>query len=131
MYKIVKYSQNNVIWDNLPDCLLENIYKKIYLTQPKELLDDIISYKNTMDYIANILNIYSDWYILWCILLIYENNNIIVVEKMQVLKDYVLKNNNIMIRFEGGNYWIKKYIKLLTIDKRNCFIYDMNVEIIG
>ena len=131
MYKIVKYSQNNVIWDNLPDCLLENIYKKIYLRQPKELLDDIISYKNTMDYIANILNIYSDWYILWCILLIYENNNIIVVEKMQVLKDYVLKNNNIMIRFEGGNYWIKKYIKLLTIDKRNCFIYDMNVEIIG
>ena len=45
-----------MIWDSLPDCLLETIYKKIVISQPNNLLKDIKSYKNTIDYINDKFN---------------------------------------------------------------------------
>lgn len=42
-----------MIWDTLPECLLDKIYKKIVYEQPKTLLDDIKSYVFVMDIIKS------------------------------------------------------------------------------
>ena len=118
--------EKKIIWDNLPDCLLDNIYKKIVYTQPKNLLDDIVSYTNTIKYIKNNLDLYSDWFILWCILLMCINDNKEIEKKFKILKNYVNKNNNLMIRYEGGMYWIKRYMAKFSVKQRDDFIKYMN-----
>lgn len=120
-----------MIWDNLPDDLLDIIYKKIVYTQPKKLQNDLISYVNTIEKIEyrNRITIdYTDWDILWfLVLLYYKNNNNKEKEKhFNYMKDFVLNNNNIMIRYDGAMYWIKKYVKQLSIEDRKYVIYSMN-----
>ena len=121
-----------IIWDKLPECLLDNIYEKIYLSQPKNLLDDIVSYKYTINYIKTLLydnNVYNniDWDILWYIILLFESeDNEYKNLKMTNMKDFVINNNNIMIRYEGGLYWIKKYIIKMTKNDRYNFIKKLN-----
>ena len=46
-----------MIWDSLPDCLLEKVYEKIVISQPKNLLDDIKSYNYTIDCINDNLEL--------------------------------------------------------------------------
>ena len=38
-----------MIWDKLPDCLLERIYTMVVISQPINLLNDIKSYNYTID----------------------------------------------------------------------------------
>tara|TARA_B000000475_G_C15936907_1_gene423069 strand:- start:374 stop:760 length:387 start_codon:yes stop_codon:yes gene_type:complete len=121
-----------IIWDKLPECLLDNIYEKIYLSQPKNLLDDIVSYKYTINYIKTLLydnNVYNniDWDILWYIILLFESeDNEYKNLKMTNMKDFVINNNNIMIRYEGGLYWIKKYIIKMAKNDRYNLIKKLN-----
>lgn len=121
-----------IIWDKLPECLLDNIYEKIYLSQPKNLLDDIVSYKYTINYIKTLLydnNVYNniDWDILWYIILLFESeDNKYKNLKMTNMKDFVINNNNIMIRYEGGLYWIKKYIIKMAKNDRYNLIKKLN-----
>ncbi len=123
-----------IIWDKLPDCLLDNIYQKIYLSQPKNLLDDIVSYKYTINYIKQLLydndvdnNI--DWDLLWYIILVFESgDNKHKNLKMTHMKDFVINNSNIMIRYEGGLYWIKKYIIKMAKNDRYNFIKKLNTK---
>ena len=71
------YHSINMIWDQLPDCLLEKIYKKIVISQPKNILDDIKSYNYTINCINNDLESnqfvwrHNEWLILIYILDIY------------------------------------------------------------
>ena len=131
MIYLFKYLILYMIWDNLPDDLLDIIYKKIVYTQPKKLQNDLISYVNTIEKIEyrNRITIdYTDWDILWfLVLLYYKNNNNKEKEKhFNYMKDFVLNNNNIMIRYDGAMYWIKKYVKQLSIEDRKYVIYSMN-----
>ena len=54
------------------------------------------------------------------------NDNKEIEEKFKILKNKVNKNNNLMIRYEGGMYWIKRYIAKLSIKQRNDFINYMS-----
>ncbi len=47
----------SVIWDSLPDCLLENIYSKIYYPKPSDLLNEIKKYGEIREYIYYIRKI--------------------------------------------------------------------------
>jgi hypothetical protein len=42
------------------------------------------------------------------------------------MKDYILNNNNLIIRDEGALYWIKRFIKKISIDERKHFINIIN-----
>ena len=92
-----------IIWDKLPDCILDKIYEKIYLSQPKNLLDDIVSYKFTINYIKELYSLLKGddntyWKILWQIVLYFEvGDNKHKNLKMINMKDFVMNNNNIMI----------------------------------
>jgi len=119
-----------MLWDNLPDCLLDKIYKYIYLTQPKDLLNDIKSYKYTVDYIDNINNYYGEWNTLWYIMLFIEKNENFNLNNLNIkyfeLKKYIINNNNLIIRYQGGLYWIKKYIIKMSICERMQLIKCLN-----
>ena len=125
-----------IIWDKLPDCLLDKIYGYIYFSQPKNLLDDIISYKYTIDHIKHLL--YDDvaddcdWYIIWRVMLYYERNSRLHIMhvniKFKKLKKFIINNSNIMIKYEGGLYWIKKYISKMSKKKRDNFIKELNIK---
>tara|TARA_B110001450_G_C17550607_1_gene452504 strand:- start:341 stop:745 length:405 start_codon:yes stop_codon:yes gene_type:complete len=122
-----------IIWDKLPDCILDKIYEKIYLSQPKNLLDDIVSYKFTINYIKELYSLLKGddntyWKILWQIVLYFEvGDNKHKNLKMINMKDFVMNNNNIMIRYEGGLYWVKKYIIKMTKNDRYNFIDKFNL----
>tara|TARA_Y100000389_G_scaffold92389_1_gene89097 strand:- start:1432 stop:1821 length:390 start_codon:yes stop_codon:yes gene_type:complete len=124
-----------LIWDKLPDCLLDKIYNYIYFPQSKSLLDDIVSYKYTIDYILNIINdneyyphVYT-WYILWSIIILIEKGlNSTKAEKMEKLQYFVMNNNNKMIQKEGGLYWIKRYIKKISKNDRENLIKILNLN---
>tara|TARA_B110000858_G_scaffold195740_2_gene252861 strand:- start:1309 stop:1674 length:366 start_codon:yes stop_codon:yes gene_type:complete len=119
-----------MIWEKIPDDILDIIYKKIIYSHPKNLRDDLVSYINTMDLIKSrdcIIFNYTDWEILWFLVLsFYKNDNKEKQEHYYSMQKYILKNNNLMIRFEGAMYWIKKYIKNISIQDRIDFIYSMN-----
>ena len=119
-----------MLWDYLPDDILDIIYKKILYTQPKKLQNDLISYVNTIEKIENrnhIIIDYTDWDILWfLVLLYYKKDNKEKENHFNDMKDFVLNNNNIMIRYYGAMYWIKKYVKKISIEDRKSFIYSMN-----
>ena len=42
-----------MIWDKLPECILDKIYSKIIYKQCNELLDDIRSYVFIIDFIKS------------------------------------------------------------------------------
>lgn len=97
---------STVIWDDLPECLLTNIYSKILFNQPINLLNDIISYKQTINYIINLFDYLSEWYILWFIILIYKK-----IKK----NDIQISINNLNVTYRNALYWIKKYVINMTI----------------
>ena len=119
-----------MLWDYLPDDIQDIIYKKILYTQPKKLQNDLISYVNTIEkieYRNRIIIDYTDWDILWfLVLLYYKQDNKEKENHFNDMKDFVLNNNNIMIRYCGAMYWIKKYVKKISIEDRKFFIYSMN-----
>jgi len=121
-----------MLWDNLPDDIQDIIYRKIVYTQPKKLQNDLISYVNTIKQIENnnrnnIILSNTDWDILWLLVLLYykkdnkEKNN-----HFNYMKEYILNNNNIMIRYHGAMYWIKKYIKKISIEDRKYFMVEQS-----
>ena len=120
-----------MLWDYLPEDLLDIIYKKIVYKQPKNLQNDLISYVNTIKQIENnnhnnIIISNTDWDILWfLVLLYYKKDNIEKEKHFNYMKKYVLNNNDLMMRFEGAMYWIKKYIRNLSIKDRENFIYSI------
>ena len=128
-----------MLWDNLPDDILDIIYRKIVYTQPKKLQNDLISYVNTIKQIENnnrnnIILSNTDWDILWLLVLLYykkdnkEKNN-----HFNYMKEYILNNNNIMIRYHGAMYWIKKYIKKISIEDRKYFMVEQSsyIQLVG
>ena len=123
-----------MLWDNLPDDIQEIIYKKIVYKQPKILQNDIISYINTMNKIEYYINnqtyennLDTDWNILWLLVLLFYNKDNYEMEKYyNYMKDYILNNNNLIIRDEGALYWIKRFIKKISIDERKHFINIIN-----
>lgn len=119
-----------MLWDYLPEDLQDIIYKKIVYKQPKNLQNDLISYINTMELITyrnRITFDYTDWDVLWCLVLsYYKKDNMEKQKHFNYMKNFVLNNNDLMIRYEGAMYWIKKYIKNLSIEDREYFIYSMN-----
>lgn len=130
MFDLYFKHQTNMLWDNLPDDIQEIIYKKIVYEQPKKLQNDIISYINAMnkiEYHNRNQNDDSDWDILWLLVLLYYNKENYEKDKYyNDMKDHILNNNNLMIRYEGAMYWIKRCVKKLSIKEREDFINIVN-----
>jgi hypothetical protein len=123
-----------MIWDSLPDCLLETIYKKIVISPPKNLLDDIKSYKNTIDYINDNLEKnqfvgrYNEWLILLYILKIYFEKESLEYRTIKFIEfeQYIENNNNLQIKYQGGFYWINRYVAKMSISERNSLVSCLN-----
>ena len=123
-----------MIWEQLPDCILEKIYKKIVISQPKNLLDDIKSYNYTINYINDNLELnqfvwrHNEWLILIYILDIYYKTKTqeYKTEKFIEFEKFVEKNNNLSIRYQGGNYWINRFVGKMSISERNSLINCLN-----
>lgn len=117
-----------MIWDKLPDDIQTIIYSKVLYTQPKCLLDDLVSYIKTMNYIEyhhSVVNL-TYWDILWdIVLLFYNKNNKEKIDHFNDMQDFILTNYNLMIRYEGAMYWIKKYVIKLSIFEREFLIYNL------
>lgn len=116
----------SMIWDKLPDCILEKIYKKIVISQPANLLNDIKSYNYTIKYINDNLELNEfvgrpyDWLILIYILDIYykTQSQEYKTDKFIELKKFVQKNSNLSIKYQGGFYWINRFISKMSIIER-------------
>lgn len=111
----------SVIWDNLPECILDNVYEKVIYNYPENLLEDIRSYVLTIKYIERTYLLIDD--ILWYILLTYN-------EDLKYIDKYC-KFANIRIKKKELKY-IKKYIKMMTPFERykllNMFLYNENLK---
>jgi len=124
----------NMIWEELPDCLLETIYKKIVISQPENLLEDIKSYNYTINAINDNLELnqfverHTEWLILIYILDIYYKTKTqeYKTEKFIEFENFVETNNNLSIRYQGGNYWINRFVGKMSISERNTFICYLN-----
>tara|TARA_B110000444_G_C18801110_1_gene577506 strand:- start:263 stop:655 length:393 start_codon:yes stop_codon:yes gene_type:complete len=124
----------NMIWEELPDCLLETIYKKIVISQPKNLLEDIKSYNYTINAINDNLELnqflgrHNEWLILIYILDIYYKTKTqdYKTEKFIEFEKFVSTNNNLLIRYQGGTYWINRFVGKMSISERNTFIVYLN-----
>lgn len=120
----------NMIWDSLPDCLLEKVYEKIVISQPKNLLDDIKCYNYTIDCINDNLELnqfvgrYNEWLILIYILGIYYKKESLEyrTNKFIELESFVENTNNLSIRYQGGFYWINRFIAKMSIVERNILV---------
>ncbi len=116
----------SMIWDKLPDCILEKIYKKIVISQPTNLLNDIKSYNYTINYINDNLELnqfvwrHDEWLILIYILDIYykTQSQEYKTDKFIKLQKFVQDNNNLSIRYQDGFYWINRFISKMTIIER-------------
>ncbi len=123
-----------MIWDNLPDCLLEKIYKKIVILQPKNLLDDIESYNYTIKHINDNLELnqfvwrHNEWLILIYILDIYfkKETQEYRTDKFIKLQKFVEDNNNLQIKYQEGFYWINRFVSKMTIIERKELINKLN-----
>jgi len=102
----------SLIWDNLPDCILDKIYSYIIYNQPANLLDDIKSYVLIINFI-NISYLNTDD-ILWNLMLNYEKN----LDNKQ-LHDIFTKR---ITHHTDKKYYIKKYISKMKTDDRYSFI---------
>ena len=95
----------NMIWEELPDCLLETIYKKIVISQPENLLEDIKSYNYTINAINDNLELnqfverHNEWLILIYILDIYYKTKTqeYKTEKIIEFENFVETNNNLSL----------------------------------
>ena len=124
----------NMIWEELPDCLLETIYKKIVISQPENLLEDIKSYNYTINAINDNLELnqflgrHNEWLILIYILDIYYKTKTqdYKTEKFIEFEKFVSTNNNLLIRYQGGTYWINRFVGKMSISERNTFIVYLN-----
>ena len=124
-----------MIWDSLPDCLIETIYKKILIPQPKKLLDDIKSYNYTIYYINYYLELNKfitsndEWFIvLLCINILYNEEEESERNKFIELQKFIEYNNNLSIIFHGGVYWINKLVAKMSISNRNSLINYLNID---
>tara|TARA_Y100000389_G_scaffold164828_1_gene168739 strand:- start:109 stop:480 length:372 start_codon:yes stop_codon:yes gene_type:complete len=123
-----------MIWDSLPDCLLEKIYKKIVIPQPINLLNDIESYNNTINYINSNLELnqfvwrHNEWLILIYILNIYykKESQEYRTNKFIELEEFIEDNNNLQIKYQGGFYWINRYVSKMSIIEREELIYELD-----
>ena len=124
----------NMIWEQLPDCLLETIYKKIVISQPKKLLEDIKSYNDTIYSINDNLELnqfvgrHNEWLILIYIIDIYYKTKTqeYKTEKFIEFEEFVETNNNLSIRYQGGNYWINRFLGKMSINERDTLICHLN-----
>lgn len=124
-----------MIWDSLPDCLIETIYKKILIPQPKKLLDDIKSYNYTIYYINYYLELNKfitsndEWFIvLLCINILYNEEEESERNKFIELQKFIEYNNNLSIIFHGRVYWINKLVAKMSISNRNSLINYLNID---
>lgn len=121
-----------MIWDSLPDCLLEKVYEKIVISQPKNLLDDIKSYNYTIDCINNnqLVERYNEWLILIHILGIYLKKESLEyrTNKFIKLQTFVKNTNNLSIRYQGGFYWINRFVAKMSISERNILVRHLKGE---
>ena len=125
-----------MIWDSLPDCLLETIYKKIVISRPNNLLKDIKSYKNTIDYINDNLEQnqfvgrYNEWLILIYILNIYFKKETLEYRTNIFIKleMFIQNTNNLQIKYQGVFYWINRYVAKMSISERNSLVSCLNVD---
>tara|TARA_B100000795_G_C22794747_1_gene438783 strand:- start:75 stop:446 length:372 start_codon:yes stop_codon:yes gene_type:complete len=116
-----------MIWEQLPDCILEKIYKQIIISQPTNLLNDIKSYNYTINYINDNLKLnkfvsgHDEWLILFYILDIYYKTQSpeYKTKKFIELESFVQNNNNLSIRYQGGFYWINRCISKMSIIERD------------
>tara|TARA_B110001450_G_scaffold79843_1_gene75705 strand:- start:4873 stop:5244 length:372 start_codon:yes stop_codon:yes gene_type:complete len=122
-----------MIWEQLPDCILEKIYKKIVISQPKNLLDDIKSYNYTINYINDNLELnqfvwrHDEWLILIYILNIYfkKESQEYITDKFIKLNQFVQENSNLSIRYQEGFYWINRFISKMSIIEREEFMNEL------
>jgi len=100
-----------MIWDKLPDCILDKIYSKIIYKQSYELLDDVRSYVFIMNFIKS--NYTSVDNILSYIIFNYESN---LNYGKKLNKYHVLKCNNNELSY------IKSKMLKLTASERYSFL---------
>ena len=115
----------DLIWDKLPDCIIDKIYTYIYYKQSTNLLNDIINYHYTIDYIKNYIHCYNvhEENILWTIMLYFQKgDNTFITYKFDNICYFVNNTNDLIYRYQGLFYFIKKYIYKMSIDNRNFLI---------
>jgi hypothetical protein len=125
-----------MIWDSLPECLLDKVYEKIVISQPKNLLDDINSYNSTIDFINHNLELnqfvgrYNEWLILIYILDIYFKKKSVEyrTNKFIELESFIENTNNLSIRYQGGFYWINRFVAKMSISERNILVRHLKGE---
>ena len=100
-----------MIWDKLPDCILDKIYSKIIYKQSYELLEDVRSYVFIMNFIKSDYTSIDN--ILSYIIFNYEIN--LNYEK-KLIKYRLLKSNNNQLSY------IKSKMLQLTMSERYCFL---------
>jgi len=101
-----------MIWDELPDCILDKIYSKIIYKQCNELLDDIRSYVFIMNFIKSGYTSINN--ITWYIIFNYENklNYEEKLNKYDILKCNNTKLNYIKFRMlKLNSYGRYKFVK--------------------
>lgn len=124
-YIIYFYMSTDLIWDKLPDCIIDKIYTYIYYKQSANLLNDIKNYHYTIDYIKNYIHCYNvhEENILWTIMLYFQKgDNTFISDKFDNICYFVNNTNDLIYRYQGLFYFIKKYIYKMSIDNRKFLI---------
>tara|TARA_B110000858_G_C17802503_1_gene476057 strand:+ start:409 stop:744 length:336 start_codon:yes stop_codon:yes gene_type:complete len=96
-----------IIWDALPECLLNKIYSKIIYNQPKNLLEDIKSYIFIIDFIKS-KYVHIDKILLY-IIMNYDNS---LNDNQKKEKYYFIKLKN-----KELNYIKRKIIKMNSVQR--------------
>jgi hypothetical protein len=113
-----------IIWDSLPDCVLDNIYTKIYYPKPSDFLKEIreVYIEKTLEKTEekNLVKIYYHYLEKWH--LKYAKNLSEIENEYEMCKLLIQSYNNDNYRIE---LWIEEIIKLLS-----CFENENLVEII-
>lgn len=101
-----------LIWDNLPDCILDKIYSKVIYSQPNDLLEDIKSYALMINFIKINYQINND--ILWNLILYNESK----LDNKEI-NDLYLKLSSVD---DTISHNIKKYVIKMSKNDRYNFI---------